>query len=92
MSKKNDISAFKRTGTTKQVLSSNRATVGAEITDSVSRTRPKRVGRPKVMEKRSYKVTLCFTEAEGKVIEKKAGIANKASFLMAKLKETDLLN
>jgi len=45
-----------------------------------------RPAKPKT-EKRSYKVVLSLTEAEGRVLSEKAGLAGDATYLYAKLKE-----
>lgn len=47
-------------------------------------------GRPPVAEKRTVKITLSFTEKEGALISKKAGLIPQAPFLLSKLAETDL--
>jgi len=77
MASKNDLSAFKKTAPEK-----------AGVLQSV----PRQIGRPKAVEKRSFKVTLSLTEAEGEKLIEKAGIAPLATLLMMKLQETDIFD
>jgi len=76
MASKNDLSAFKKEPTQPTVLQSV----------------PKQIGRPKTTDKRTFKVTLSLTEEEGRVLQKKAGIAPLAKLLMVKLHETDVFD
>ena len=74
MASKNDLSTFKASTASKGVLASV----------------PKQIGRPKAEEKRTFKVTLSLTEAEGEMLKRKAGIAPLATLLLVKLYETDV--
>ena len=73
---KNDLSAYK-TGE------------GTTVLQSVPT--PKRMGRPPAEEKRTFKVTLSFTEAEGRRLKEKAGLVPMATYLLASLEEAGVL-
>ena len=91
MPSRNDLSALK-TGTKKPILPTNdgRTTTAAETPQS----KPGRVGRPPKgkTEKRSYKITLSLTPAEGEKIAEKAGLAGEATFLYAFLKDSGVFD
>jgi len=93
MPSRNDLSALK-TGTKKPILPANDGrTVQASETQA-PKTKTGRVGRPPKgkTEKRSYKVTLSLTPAEGAKIAEKAGLAGEATFLYAHLKDSNIFD
>ena len=89
MPSRNDLSALK-TGTKKPILPirDNRGSVTPEPPKMKPETG--RVGRPPKAktDKRSYKITLSLTPAEGRKIAEKAGLAGEATFLYAFLKDS----
>lgn len=92
MPSKNDLSALK-TNSTKPTILPVSNTIEPVIPKTVAKTvKTGKVGRPQKAkaEKRSYKITLSLTEAEGQKIAAQAGLASEATFLYAKLQETGL--
>ena len=93
MPSRNDLSALK-TGAKKSILpiDSGRGSMTPEAPETKSETG--RVGRPPKAktEKRSYKITLSLTPAEGSKIAEKAGLAGEATFLYAFLKDSDIFD
>lgn len=91
MPSRNDLSALK-TGTKKPILPTN----DGRTTTAVETPQPNagRVGRPPKgkTEKRSYKITLSLTPAEGEKITEKAGLAGEATFLYAFLKNSGVFD
>lgn len=91
MPSRNDLSALK-TGSKKPILPVNDGRTAVAI----ETTQPKagRVGRPpkEKTEKRSYKITLSLTPAEGEKIAEKAGLAGEATFLYAFLKDSGIFD
>ncbi len=88
MPSKNDLSALKGNTRKPVILPSNNIEPMSEA--ETRPVMPKRTGgrptKPK-SEKRSYKVVLSLTEAEGKALSEKAGLAGDATYLYARLKE-----
>lgn len=89
MPSKNNLSALKKTAVKPTIL--------PETTTAKPQTIPKtrktgKVGRPQkdVSEKRDYKITLSLTQAQGKAIAEKAGLAGEATYLYAELKRTGM--
>ena len=86
MPKKNDISGLLKTGEGSQkapilpATSEPRTEKPSAVEPASS---PRRVGRPKKskVEKRDFKITLSLTQREGEEILKKAGLADKATYL-----------
>lgn len=92
MPSKNDLSALK-TNSTKPTILPISKTVEPITPKTKARTvKTGKVGRPQKTkaEKRSYKITLSLTEAEGQKIAEQAGLASEATFLYAKLQEAGL--
>jgi len=89
MPSKNDLSALK-TGARKTILPANETRTPPAIKAAKTAEKTGRVGRPpkEKTEKRSYKITLSLTPAEGKKIAEKAGLAGEATFLYAFLKDS----
>ena len=83
MPSKNDLSALKSEPDTPAILPDKPA---------VTRLTKKAVGRPKKKpaEKRDYKITLSLTQAEGKKIAAKAGLAGEATYLYAMLEKAGI--
>lgn len=94
MPSKNDLSALKVSHEKPAILPSNDGPATAKPKRGPLTGRPVQVGRPKKApaEKRSYKITLSLTEAEGARISKKAGLAGEATFLYAALKESGIFD
>ncbi len=93
MPSRNDLSALKA-GTKTPILP---ATDGPKKKPAARRLRtpkPGTVGRPPKgrAEKRSYKIALSLTPAEGQKIAEKAGLAGEATFLYAFLKESGIFD
>ena len=59
-----------------------------------TRAPEKKVGRPKVPahQKRSYKITLSLTEAQGETVREKAGLASEATYLYDQLKKAGVFD
>ena len=94
MPSKNDLSALKKTARKPLVLPSNDGESVAEGAEKPAPPMRKRVGgRPakSKAEKRTYKVVLSLTEAEGKALSNKAGLAGDATYLYAQLKEIGVI-
>ena len=90
MPSKNDLSGLKAASTKPTVLPSNDAQPVERVDVKPARRPAKGVGgRPakSKAEKRSYKVVLSLTEAEGKTLSDKAGLAGDATYLYARLKD-----
>lgn len=89
MPSRNDLSALK-TGAKKPILPTNDASTVIAVETQTPKVKTGRVGRPPKgkTEKRSYKVTLSLTPAEGAKIAEKAGLAGEATFLYAFLKDS----
>jgi len=94
MPSKNDLSALKTSHEKPAILPSNDGAATIKPTRGPLTGRPVQVGRPKkaAAEKRSYKITLSLTEAEGAKIAEKAGLAGEATYLYAALKESGLFD
>jgi len=89
MPSRNDLSALK-TGTKKPILPANDGRTAETPEPIAPKAKTGRVGRPpkEKTEKRSYKVTLSLTPAEGAKIAEKAGLAGEATYLYAFLKDS----
>jgi len=89
MPSKNDLSALK-TSAKKTILPENEARTPPAIKAKQPAEKTGRIGRPpkEKTEKRSYKITLSLTPAEGQKIAEKAGLAGEATFLYAFLKDS----
>ena len=89
MPSKNDLSALKSAQHKPTILPSNDAN---PIEKTVAKA-GQGIGRPpkSKAEKRSVKITLSLTEAEGAKISQQAGLAGDATFLYAKLKENGII-
>jgi len=94
MPSKNDLSALKSASAKPAILPSNDEVVSKKPTRGPLTGAPIRAGRPPKAkaEKRSHKITLSLTEAEGAKIAEKAGLAGEATFLYAALKETGVFD
>lgn len=94
MPSKNDLSALKSATQKPVILPSDNTPHILETKPKVKASARNRVGgrpaKPKA-EKRSYKVVLSLTEAEGEKLSGKAGLAGDATYLYAKLKELNIL-
>lgn len=94
MPSKNDLSALKKTTRKPLVLPSNDGEPVAQVEGKPAPAMRKRAGgRPakSKAEKRTYKVVLSLTEAEGKALSDKAGLAGDATYLYAMLKEIGII-
>lgn len=91
MPSKNDLSALKSAQHKPTILPSNDAPPVEQV--AVKPKTGQGVGRPPKgkTEKRSVKITLSLTEAEGTKISQQAGLAGDATFLYAKLKEHGII-
>jgi len=94
MPSKNDLSALKAATKKPLVLPSNDKDKPEEVAAEPDAAERKRVGgrpaKPKT-EKRSYKVVLSLTEAEGQALSEKAGLAGDATYLYARLRELGVI-
>ncbi len=83
MPRKNDLSTLKTEPETSAILPYKLA---------VTPLTKKAVGRPKKKpaEKRDYKITLSLTQAEGKKVAVKAGLAGEATYLYAMLEKAGI--
>ena len=94
MPSKNDLSALKAVKKP-AILPANDGAGKATVPDhSPVSGASGRVGRPpkRPTEKRSYKVTLSLTPAEGRKLAEKAGLAGEVTYLYAFLTETGLFD
>jgi len=91
MPSRNDLSALK-TGTKKPILPIRSDRDAGTPEPPTIKSETGRVGRPpkEKTAKRSYKITLSLTPAEGCKIAEKAGLAGEATFLYAFLKDSDI--
>lgn len=92
MPSKNDLTALKSATQKPVILPADNMPRAMEAR---AKSAPKnRVGgrpaKPKA-EKRSYKVVISLTEAEGQRLSGKAGLAGDATYLYAKLKEFNII-
>ena len=92
MPSRNDLSALK-TGANKSILPKSDGSIAPALTKTLTISTG-RVGRPPKgkTEKRSYKITLSLTPAEGAKIAEKAGLAGEATFLYAFLKDSNIFD
>lgn len=94
MPSKNDLSALKTAHQKPAILPSNDEAGSIKPKRGPITGNPVQVGRPKKAksEKRSYKITLSLTEAEGANVAEKAGLAGEATYLYAALKEAGVFD
>lgn len=88
MPSKNDLSGLK--SSTPKILPETQVKEPEPIRPRFS----KQIGRPKkkAEEKRNYKITISLTQAEGKIVAEKAGLAGEATYLYAMLKDAGILD
>lgn len=91
MPSKNNVSTLrKKQGETAPVLPTHDQDNFSDVVEEVTKPRKKKqIGRPKKnpAEKRDYKITISLTQAEGKKIKEKAGLAGEATYLYAMLEQ-----
>lgn len=88
MPSKNDLSGLK--ASTPKILPESKPVEKEPIRPRFT----KQIGRPKkkAEEKRTYKITLSLTQAEGKRIAEQAGLAGEATYLYAMLKKSGIFD